>query len=68
MKLHSLTLLIPTYNEAANIQALYKRLVKVLAKLTEYELLFIDDGSTDGTLGLLKELRENDGRVSFIRF
>ena len=47
----TLSLLIPTYNEAANIQLLYKRLKKVLAKLTEYDLLFIDDGSTDGTLG-----------------
>ena len=68
MKLHSLTLLIPTYNETANIPVLYERLVTVLAKLTKYELLFIDDGSTDGTLELLKELRENDGRGSFVRF
>ncbi len=63
-----LTLLIPTYNEAANIPMLYERLVKVLAGVTEYELLFIDDGSTDGTAELLKEISEKDKKVSFIRF
>jgi len=39
------TLLIPCYNEAGSIPALYERLVKVLAGVTEFELLFIDDGS-----------------------
>ena len=67
MKKH-ITLLIPCYNEAGSIPLLYERLVKVLAGVTEYELLFIDDGSTDATLELLKELREKDSRVSFIRF
>ena len=40
-----LSLLIPCYNEAASIPALYECLVKVLAGVTEYELLFVDEGS-----------------------
>ncbi len=62
------SLLIPTYNEAENIPVLYKRLVKILATLIEYELLFIDDGSNDGTAEVLKELRGKDDRVSYLRF
>ncbi len=43
----SLTLLIPCYNEAANIPVLYNRLVKTLTSVTEFEVLFIDDGSSE---------------------
>ncbi len=62
------TLLIPCYNEAENIPVLYERLKKVLAHITEYEILFIDDGSSDGTAELLKEISEKDEKVSFIKF
>ncbi len=62
------TLLIPCYNEVENIPVLYKRLKKVLATVAEYEILFINDGSSDGTTELLKELSEKDDKVSFIRF
>jgi len=46
MKKH-ITLLILCYNESDSIPLLYNRLVKVLAGVTEFELLFVDGGSSE---------------------
>lgn len=61
------SVIIPVYNEEANVQALYDRLSQVMAGLhPEYELVFINDGSRDRTIHLVKELAEKDARVRFI--
>ena len=63
----SLSIIVPCYNEALGIKNLYTRLSPILEKLQEeYELevLFIDDGSKDNTLDLLKE---HFGRQSYTR-
>lgn len=61
------SVIIPVYNEEANVQALYGRLSQVMAGLhPEYELVFINDGSRDRTIHLVKELAEKDARVRFI--
>lgn len=64
----SLSVLIPARNEEGNIGELYRRLCDVLTRIDlPYEIIFIDDGSTDNTWGLVRELRAGDERVRGIR-
>ncbi len=58
---------VPAYNEEANIEALYKR-IKQLMKNTDdtWELIFVNDGSTDKTLTVLNELTEKEKRVKYL--
>ena len=63
------SVVIPLYNEEESLVELYSRLSEVLAgSMRRYELIFVDDGSTDGSLGTLRELRERDRRVKIISF
>lgn len=60
----TLSIVIPLYNEEENVQILLERLKKALDPLEkEYEILFVDDGSTDGTLRILEEIQAKDKRV-----
>jgi len=64
-----LSVVIPAYNEEENVPILYEKLKKVLDGLGEdYEIIFVDDGSTDGTYQRLKQLAEKDSRLKVIRF
>jgi len=63
------SVVIPAYNEEENVPILYERLRGVLEKLgCDFEIIFIDDGSTDGTFGVLKEIADRDRRIKVIRF
>jgi glycosyltransferase involved in cell wall biosynthesis len=72
-----LSIVLPMYNEVANLQALFDRLVCVLGELEftasacgdvlSFEFICIDDGSSDGTDGALKALRAREPRVKIIR-
>lgn len=62
------SVVIPLLNEQDNIRALYDQLAQALGNKYQYELIFIDDGSTDGSFGILTELHKADGRVRVIRF
>ncbi|HEY90068.1 MAG TPA: glycosyltransferase family 2 protein [Thermoflexia bacterium] len=60
---------IPVYNEAENLTALYAELTAALPAITaRYELIFVDDGSRDGSYGVLQELHVADKRVKVVRF
>jgi len=62
-----LTVIIPVLNEAPNIAVLYNRLNQVLAQVGQpYELLYVNDGSTDDTLSKLVALSVSDPRVRYI--
>jgi dolichol-phosphate mannosyltransferase len=62
-----ISIVIPVYNEAANIPLLYEELQSVLSKLSyHYEFIFIDDGSTDASLALIKELCQKNSNVFYI--
>jgi glycosyltransferase involved in cell wall biosynthesis len=55
------SVVVPILNEEDNLTELYRRLTKVMAELEEsYELIFVNDGSRDGSLELLKELHRRD--------
>ena len=64
----TVTLLIPVYNEEATLTALHERLQLLMQRNAGYawEVLFINDGSTDGTLQMLRDLRHQDPRVSYV--
>lgn len=65
-----LSIVVPVYNEAENIAALYGKIdtvVKASLKLS-YEIIFVDDGSDDGTFEILKTLHDKDNHVKVIRF
>jgi glycosyltransferase involved in cell wall biosynthesis len=60
----TLSVVIPVYNEEENVQLLHERLRNALDPLNqEYELLFVDDGSTDRTLPILEEIQAQDNKV-----
>jgi glycosyltransferase involved in cell wall biosynthesis len=60
----TLSVVIPLYNEEENIQLLHDQLKKSLDPLAqEYEILFVDDGSTDRSLSLLEKIQADDKRV-----
>ena len=65
----ALSLVIPAYNEEPNVEACYRELVGVLEDLgLAFEIIFIDDGSTDGTFAALARLATADPRLRLIRF
>ncbi len=60
---------IPLYNEAQSLEELCVRLTQTLAALTDrFELIFVDDGSTDDSFAVLQGLHGRDSRVRAIRF
>jgi glycosyltransferase involved in cell wall biosynthesis len=62
-----ISIVTPCYNEAENIEELYRRIVDVMAKLPyEYEHICIDNCSSDNTVTMLRELAAKDKRVKII--
>lgn len=65
----SVSVVVPTYNEFENIPLLYEQLSQTLPNLgREYEILFVDDGSRDGSAEALQALAAADPRVKVVRF
>ncbi len=64
----TLSVIIPVYNEEENILPLHQRLVEVLSKLDfgKKELVFVNDGSTDKTLSIIKSLPTDSTSIRFI--
>lgn len=65
-----LSLIIPCYNEEPVLPLLYDELCRVAEAMSEceFEFLFVDDGSQDKTLEVIKQSAESDGRVKYISF
>lgn len=69
-----LTAIVPCYNEEEAIPFFYDEMLNCIADFNhrfpdvEFEMLFVDDGSTDGTLKVVKDLRMKDERVHYISF
>jgi glycosyltransferase involved in cell wall biosynthesis len=63
-----ISLLIPLYNEELVLPLLYDRISQVIEQQLEYswEILFVNDGSSDGSIDFLKKLRKEDGRVHYL--
>lgn len=63
------SVVIPVFNERDGLKELCGELTKVMTGMgRDYEIIFVDDGSSDGSLGLLKELERNDRHVRVMAF
>lgn len=65
-----ISIIIPAYNEEESLPFLIERLNKLMndVKNYEFEILFINDGSKDNTLKLIKEYRQKDERICYVDF
>jgi len=65
----TLSVIIPIFNEEENVSPLYDRLISALQKAGRpYEILFIDDGSSDGSLEVLLDISQKNPNVKIISF
>lgn len=63
----NITVVVPCYNEVENVRASYEEIVEELGDL-DIEVIYVDDGSSDGTLDVIRGLATQDSRVDFISF
>ena len=65
-----ISIIIPAYNEEESLPMLYERLKKLIDEVEnyEFEILFVNDGSKDKTIQIIKELREKDNRICYVDF
>ena len=65
-----ISLVVPCFNEEETIPIFYEEVLKIEKELTdaEIEFRFVDDGSKDGTLKVLRELSKKDSRVHYVSF
>ena len=68
--MRKISIIIPAYNEEESLPILYERLTKLMENLNNYdfEVLFVNDGSKDKTIEIIKELREKDERICYVDF
>lgn len=67
--IEKLSIIVPCYNEQDALPLFHKELSRVLEDLDcDCEILLIDDGSTDRTLEIIKQLRERDSRIHYLSF
>jgi polyisoprenyl-phosphate glycosyltransferase len=63
------SIVLPIYNEEANLPELYRRLSCVIDGLDgDAEIIFVDDGSRDRSLSLIRELHDRDPRICYLSF
>ncbi|WP_379970348.1 glycosyltransferase family 2 protein [Ectobacillus sp. sgz5001026] len=64
----TITILVPAYNEEEVLDQLYNRVTGVINGIPQYnfEILFVNDGSKDNTLNIVKEFRTQDPRISYV--
>ena len=65
-----ITVSVPCYNEEPVLKIFYNAITDIAGKMpeVEFEFLFVDDGSKDGTLAVIQELAQQDERVRYISF
>lgn len=63
-----ISILVPCYNEAVVLNQFYQRLSQVITNIPQYnfQFMFVNDGSKDQTLDIMRELHEKDSRVSYV--
>lgn len=70
MKKDLISIVIPCYNEEESLPVFYEEITKVSKEMKNviFEYLFINDGSKDKTLEILKDISKKDKRIRFISF
>jgi glycosyltransferase involved in cell wall biosynthesis len=62
------SIVVPLYNEEANVRILYERIVQAMEKVRDgYQIIFVDDGSRDGTYRVVSEICNQDASVVLVR-
>lgn len=64
-----ISIIIPAYNEGDSIKEIHFELDSVLRTITDkYEIIFVDDGSTDNSFEILRQIKQVDNKVKVIKF
>ncbi|QEH68889.1 glycosyltransferase family 2 protein [Cellulosilyticum sp. ST5] len=68
--MEKISIIVPSYNEELSLQVFYEELLKVRKKMNNisYEIWFIDDGSSDNTLEVIKQIAQDDKSINYISF
>lgn len=68
MLMKKVSILVPCFNESKSLPLLYSELRKIMDSEDNYEweVLFVNDGSKDNTLDIIKDLRLNDERICYV--
>ncbi len=62
----TISVVVPAYNEASALDIFHRRLLRALAGLESWEVVYVNDGSTDGTVAAMEVLRRADARVAVV--
>ena len=62
----TISVVVPAYNEATGLEVFHCRLSRALADLDNWEVVYVNDGSTDATLAAIQTLRQTDDRVAVV--
>ena len=62
-----LSFVIPAFNEAESLEQLYKEIIENITD-HEYEIVFVDDGSTDSSFEIMQKLASKDAKIKIIQF
>lgn len=70
MSKQTISVIVPCYNEEEAIPYFYRKMAMVTEEMSEYdfEIIFINDGSKDSTISVIKKLTEEDNRIKYIDF
>lgn len=66
-----ISIIVPCYNEECNVRPFYNEIIKLAERLpedTQLELIFVNDGSRDHTIDIVKDLAQSDSMVKYIDF
>src|SRR5262249_23437990 len=64
-----LSIVVPLFNEEDSVKPMHAAIVRAIERLgVAFEIVFVDDGSTDATVPLVDEIARNDPRVCLVRF
>ncbi len=69
--MEKISIIVPCYNEEKALPLFYKELeknMKTFSNNVDFEILFVNDGSKDNTLSIIKELAEKDNRIKYVSF